>query len=297
MKRFNRGNLCYNNHFKCCRLGSARAVNRRYISDCVPLRIRMQASAGFVSASALGMACGPALAGLLQIKFKFYKLTFNQSTLPGWVMAVAWLFYLVWLCISFKEPLRDTEEQERSKRNETSSSNNLTILEVKLFLLLIVNELFDWILLNEYAVTERVEEGIRKPLLITSGILPDDEEDCDESEESADDSRRPANSFGDAYRLLTPSVKVSIYQSQTCSYIIRIIELTCGFGGGQVQLLIYFMLKYAMEILLSESSVVTSYYFGWTTSSVAIFLACLGLTVLPINILVGSYISNMFEDR
>ncbi|CAN6828631.1 unnamed protein product [Brassica oleracea] len=57
------------------------------------------------------------------------------------------------------------------------------------------------------------------------------------------------------------------------------------------------MLKHAMEILLSESSVVTSYYFGWTTSSVAISLTCLGLTVLPINILVGSYISNMFEDR
>ncbi|CAI9288423.1 unnamed protein product [Lactuca saligna] len=44
-------------------LGSARAVNRRYISDCVPLKIRMQATAGFVGASALGMACGPALAG------------------------------------------------------------------------------------------------------------------------------------------------------------------------------------------------------------------------------------------
>lgn len=57
------------------------------------------------------------------------------------------------------------------------------------------------------------------------------------------------------------------------------------------------MLKYAMEILLSESSVITTYYFGWSTSSVAIFLACLGLTVLPVNILVGSYISNMFEDR
>lgn len=85
----------------------------------------MQASAGFVSASALGMACGPALAGLLQIKFKIYKLTFNQSTLPGWVMAVAWLFYLVWLCISFKEPLRDTEEQEGSNPNETTSSNLL----------------------------------------------------------------------------------------------------------------------------------------------------------------------------
>lgn len=57
------------------------------------------------------------------------------------------------------------------------------------------------------------------------------------------------------------------------------------------------MLKYAMEILLSESSVVTTYYFNWSTSTVAIFLACLGLTVLPVNIAVGSYISNMFEDR
>lgn len=65
----------------------------------------------------------------------------------------------------------------------------------------------------------------------------------------------------------------------------------------QVQLLIYFMLKYAMEILLSESSVVTTYYFGWTTGSVSIFLASLGLTVLPVNIVVGSYISNMYEDR
>jgi hypothetical protein len=65
----------------------------------------------------------------------------------------------------------------------------------------------------------------------------------------------------------------------------------------KVQLLIYFMLKFSMEILLSESSVVTSYYFGWTTSTVAIFLATLGLTVLPINAVVGTYISNMFEDR
>lgn len=65
----------------------------------------------------------------------------------------------------------------------------------------------------------------------------------------------------------------------------------------QVQLLIYFMLKYAMEILLAESSVVTTYYFNWDTSIVAIFLAILGITVLPVNAAIGSYISNMFEDR
>lgn len=57
------------------------------------------------------------------------------------------------------------------------------------------------------------------------------------------------------------------------------------------------MLKYAMEILLAESSVVTTYYFNWDTSIVAIFLAILGITVLPVNAAIGSYISNMFEDR
>ncbi|OMP09630.1 hypothetical protein COLO4_05281 [Corchorus olitorius] len=225
-----------------CGLGSARAVNRRYISDCVPLKIRMQASAGFVSASALGMACGPALAGILQTNFKIYKLTFNQDTLPGWVMAAAWLLYLVWLWISFKEPARDIEENPSPHASNSAPAEN-----------------------------DALEKGLKQPLLLTSDDNQEDDEEGDGSEEASEDSRQPATSIADAYRLLTPSVKV--------------------------QLLIYFMLKYAMEILLSESSVITTYYFSWSTGAVAIFLACLGLTVLPVNIVVGSYISNMFEDR
>lgn len=69
----------------------------------------MQASAGFVSASALGMACGPALACLLQKNFRIYKFTMNQDTLPGWVMALAWLVYLLWLWICFKEPAHENQ--------------------------------------------------------------------------------------------------------------------------------------------------------------------------------------------
>ncbi|KAK4486435.1 hypothetical protein RD792_009111 [Penstemon davidsonii] len=224
-----------------CGFGSARAVNRRYISDCVPLKIRMQASAGFVSASALGMACGPALAGLLQTKFMIYKITFNQDTLPGWVMAIAWLIYLVWLWFSFKEPANMDEVNHVPQ--------DASVVQ-----------------------PDKLEKGLAQPLLLTATENEqDDDGDQDASEEASEESRLPANSLASAYRLLTPSVKV--------------------------QLLIYFMLKYAMEILLSESSVVTTYYFGWTTSSVSIFLACLGLTVLPVNIIVGSYISNMYEDR
>ncbi|KAK9143562.1 hypothetical protein Syun_012962 [Stephania yunnanensis] len=228
-----------------CGLGSARAVNRRYISDCVPLKIRLQASAGFVSASALGMACGPALAGFLQTDFKVFNLTFDENTLPGWIMALAWLIYLVWLWISFKEPFRQTEENQ------------------------VQQEASDGVVENE-----SIENGLAQPLLLNAEDEQKDEDgdqECDVSEEASEESQRTASSIGSAYRLLTPSVKV--------------------------QLLIYFMLKYAMEILLSESSVITTYYFSWSTRNVAIFLACLGLTVLPVNVIVGSYITNMFEDR
>ncbi|XP_059312785.1 SPX domain-containing membrane protein At4g22990-like [Lycium ferocissimum] len=225
-----------------CGLGSARAINRRYISDCVPQHLRMKASAGFVSASALGMACGPALACLLQTDFKFLKITFNQETLPGWIMVLAWFLYLLCLWSTFREP--PMEDVLLPKADSGQIENGL------------------------------VQNGITQPLLLSveeKKQYQDEDQDCDNSEESAEEIQKPVTSIISAYKLLTPSVKV--------------------------QLLIYFMLKYAMEILLAESSVVTTYYFIWSTSNVAIFLACLGLTVLPVNILVGSYLSNIFEER
>ncbi|OAY82903.1 SPX domain-containing membrane protein Os02g45520, partial [Ananas comosus] len=100
---------------------------------------------------------------------------------------------------------------------------------------------------------DELEDGLAQPLLVDANERQDEDgDDCDDSEEASEESRRPATSIASAYRLLTPSVKV--------------------------QLLIYFMLKYAMEILLSESSVITSFYFSWSTSTGAIFLAILGLT-------------------
>ncbi|XP_006339490.1 SPX domain-containing membrane protein At4g22990-like isoform X1 [Solanum tuberosum] len=230
-----------------CGLGSARAVNRRYITDCVPLHLRMKASAGFVSASALGMACGPAVACLLQTNFKFLNITFNQDTLPGWIMALAWFIYLLCVWTTFREPpMEEIEDVLLPKSNSVSGK--------------IENGL--------------MQKGITQPLLLSEEETKQDEDedqDCDNSEESAEEIQKPVTSIVSAYKLLTPSVKV--------------------------QLLIYFMLKYAMEILLAESSVVTTYYFIWSTSNVAVFLACLGLTVLPVNILVGSYLSNIFEER
>ncbi|KAK6920205.1 Major facilitator superfamily, partial [Dillenia turbinata] len=226
-----------------CGLGSARAVNRRYISECVPVKLRMQASAAFVSASALGMASGPAVAFLLETDFKIYKFTFNEVTLPGWLMATAWFVYLLLLWLYFREPNRDSD-QDLAAANTSNGVEHI------------------------------VHNDISEPLLFSVEPQQEDEDDdpeCDGGKESLADSHKPVTSISLACRLLTPSVKV--------------------------QLFVYFMLKYVMEALLAGSSVITTYYFSWTTSNVSIFLACLGLTVLPVNVVVGSYMTRFFEER
>ncbi|RZB53562.1 SPX domain-containing membrane protein isoform A [Glycine soja] len=262
-----------------CGLGSARAVNRRYISDCVPLKLRMQASAGFVSASALGMACGPALACLLQTNFRIYRFTMNQDTLPGWIMALAWLVYLLWLWICFKEPAHENQGNLVLYHADTGNIQNFTF-PIPVSISTSVSLAFkDFIIKRYFCILSKCIEPVvqvavgnerTQPLLMNSEEKELDE-DGEEENDNTEETKKPVTSIVVAYKLLTPSVKV--------------------------QLFVYFMLKYAMEIILAESSLITEYYFIWTTSNVSIFLACLGLTVLPVNIVVGNYISNMFEER
>lgn len=225
-----------------CGVGSARAVNRRYISDCVPLSKRLQSSAYFVIASALGMSCGPAIAGLLQINKSFLGLTLDQSTMPGWVMSALWLFYLLWLWISFKEPLRKDYGADSVEAG------------------------------NKGSVQHDMDDSLSEPLAQSPEAREEEGiPDTNGNSGTHEISHRPANSIFEAYKSVTRPVKV--------------------------MLLIYFMLKYATEMVISESSVITAYYFNWTTSTVAIFLALLGLTVLPVNLIIGNYIGNIFEDR
>jgi hypothetical protein len=97
----------------------------------------MQASAAFVSASALGMACGPAMAGLLQVNFKLYAFTVNAETLPGWVMAFGWFAYLIWLWISFQEPVLG-ETYEEVHRQVSSAGSSSTSKPCKIMILITI---------------------------------------------------------------------------------------------------------------------------------------------------------------
>lgn len=70
---------------------------------------------------------------------------------------------------------------------------------------------FSRILTPGPADSDVLEKGVTQPLLIGSEAHRDEDDDeCDVSEETSEDSRAPVNSIGAAYRLLTPSVKVYI---------------------------------------------------------------------------------------
>ncbi|KAI9916894.1 hypothetical protein PsorP6_017801 [Peronosclerospora sorghi] len=93
--------------------GGARAINRRYIADNYSREERTQASALFVTSSALGMAAGPALAAGLHYlpEYTFRGINITTETSPGWIMFALWIIYLIALLIWFEEP--DRLERER----------------------------------------------------------------------------------------------------------------------------------------------------------------------------------------
>lgn len=102
--------------------GGARAVNRRYIADNVPLADRTRVSAEFVAASALGMAAGPGLSALLSFlpDWSAGFIFFNQMTSPGWLSFVFWGLFLALLVRFFKEPERAPPESDLNEPLVTS---------------------------------------------------------------------------------------------------------------------------------------------------------------------------------
>lgn len=88
-------------------LGGARAVNRRYIADATPREDRTAASAEFVTAGALGMSTGPALAAVFGWAISPSTSTiWTEETAPGWVMGILWTVYIIVAYTYFEEPPR-----------------------------------------------------------------------------------------------------------------------------------------------------------------------------------------------
>lgn len=99
--------------------GGPRVISRRYIADHVPQEKRLLASSQFVTAGALGLACGPLISSLVEragFQFRWTTgallggdsswtlLQYQAETAPGWIMAAMWLVSLLLVLLFFKEP-------------------------------------------------------------------------------------------------------------------------------------------------------------------------------------------------
>lgn len=73
--------------------------------------------------------------------------------------------------------------------------------------------------MTETVENDALEEGLKRPLLVSSEDKQEEEDGDQEfegSEESSEESHQPATSIRSAYRLLTPSVKVSCKPYNMC---------------------------------------------------------------------------------
>ena len=111
--------------------GAPRIINRRYVADATPFRLRTMSSAAFALTTALGAASGPGFAILLdmipefQFPLPFLGIqTFNGMTGPGFVMAFLWLLFTITILVSFGEPNRSgiDELKQREATAEKAAS-------------------------------------------------------------------------------------------------------------------------------------------------------------------------------
>jgi hypothetical protein len=99
--------------------------------------------------------------------------------------------------------------------------------------------------------------------------------------------RKSSLSIGERKQLLERSTEVEKYDCPPSA--ISLIPV-------MVTLLIYFVLKLALECLLSSVSMLTTYYFQWHKAIIGFYLAFLGLLMFPTSLTVAKYI-NFYDDR
>jgi hypothetical protein len=105
--------------------GGPRVISRRYIADHVPVERRLMASSQFVTAGAMGLACGPLISSLVERSGLVWRchapslflahaqveiLWYQAETAPGWIMAALWVAALVLVLSFFHEPANQVRE-------------------------------------------------------------------------------------------------------------------------------------------------------------------------------------------
>lgn len=162
---------------------------------------------------------------------QLFGVPVNFVTAPGWLMVWGWGLYLILVIAFFKEPRRPSVLLPAIP-TVLSSEKNLANLEDGGSLLPTFETLTAPLLANNSTTSV---------VAAPQDIMVDEEEECEGDGSNFDDDRA-VETVTELLTELTLPIKILLW--------------------------IYFMLKFASEILISESSVITSYYFDWNTTQV-----------------------------
>jgi hypothetical protein len=287
--------------------GASRALNRRYIADFVTLEGRTTASIGFVAASAAGMALGPFMAVPLTAAMERYGdrlhvmgLTLNAITISGWLMVVAWGVFAIVAVLFFEEPLPSPEA--RGAAPEAS------------------NELTEELLSQQHyhpsasAALSPMHNSSRKhasqAVASCDGIgdakAPDWSTSLDHGAEPvAIDVPRAAPDGGeedeagvkDADEVLSAQPISSPRLSQSGhlgSHLARAAAVLVNCMAGPYMLptiaciVFLFLLKLLQQGAVSSAPLLTESFYGWSESTVGLFMAAMSMAMLPVNFSVAA---------
>ena len=249
-------------------LGGCRAVNRRYIADTVRVENRTRESAAFIAAGAVGMACGPLLASLLQgadlvLGAGRVTLTVNAMTAPAWFMSFVMAGFALAVAAHFKEPPRGALAQlavcdEADSASDASNDDKL----------------------------EEADPDTDDADAIDIVLAP-----ADSSARPLTDPAAPQRSYGtpavagrggvsgsarggDGYEPL-PSARER--RREAARTQMRLVALS---------LWTIFWAKLVQESCLTDMAVATPDLYQWTTGEIGVYMVVFALAVLPLNMLV-----------
>lgn len=292
--------------------GTAEAVNRRYIADVIPPNERTGASVAFVTASALGMSAGPALAAVLfPIHFQVGRFPIINSTAPAWLMVILWSIFVVIMAVCFREPAHrhkncDKKHQHHhhhSSRKGTHAPPAPAPTPSS----------------SSAAARADEEQGSERTALVphSSGegggggyggvcSLPPTPTQAEEQVGPTDPPSyfmSPSSTMNSTMSDYTDGVTGRTPTSympklrHPLAKIHPILLLVWRNKPLMITLAVYFLIEIADEIILSSAGLIATSYFNWSISHVGAFMAVLGLMVLPANYLVGEVSEHGYEDR
>ena len=247
-------------------------LHRNIVAGFLPVHRVVTETAILVQVQVLGMLLGLGI-GTVADYLSLYVVDRGIRSLSSssWLMSLFWFVHFLHASIGFK-----IEEDGETKRREAKNSAEVEQLLTKSTAQKVLNHECD----SSWSLQGRRNDSahdLRLSLHSAYGA----EGETQPVRGGDTDCRLPPKPIKETTK---KRVKSRLRRMRTLkSYPARLRSLLNYSVAVPICLLITFFIKFALEVLLSSCPMIVDRYFQWGGGRAGLFLACLALTVLPVN--------------